>query len=63
MTRFPAVTTQTAQAGGSNTITLSVVIYIGSYIGQVITTTGGTGSGHEAKAIYQLRWLYKRLRR
>lgn len=43
-----AVGTQTASAGTSTTITLqsgTLTSRLGTYIGQVITTTGGTGSG------------------
>ena len=50
---FSAVTTQTAQAGASNTITLTSgsSSTSGSYVGQVITTTGDTGSGQSKTII------------
>ncbi len=50
---FSAVTTQTAHAGASNSITLAsgASSASGTYVGQVITTTGGTGSGQSKTII------------
>lgn len=50
---FSNVTTQTAQAGASTTITLAsgASARNGAYVGQVITTTGGTGSGQSKTII------------